>query len=295
VPSRSPSFLPHPVQFVQGGSRSLFNTTEDPIKGILLTDAIAEAAKSNEPLADDEGSKFDGDHSDFLLSMPSFENLREADPGCGTPSPAPSSKARQAKTATRKRFPFRPRTTPAAGIHAPSLHSCPSLDNEPGDPWEASADPCRPRQQRQTRGRTSARSQTRHIAIGPLRLELPTSGPKCPCPSASNANVIAPTRADQPQSSAACSMLLMSSLCWLSIPHEIQPGGGAGSDYNFRQHASTTTPQLPPFESSKFAAAGIKPYLFRSVFSENSLGFSLNFNDGFVYQRHSLPPPPSVI
>jgi hypothetical protein len=87
-------------------------------------------------------------------------------------------------------------------------------------------------------------------------------------------------------------MLLMSSLCWLSIPHEIQPGGGAGSDYNFRQHASTTTPQLPPFESSKFAAAGIKPYLFRSVFSENSLGFSLNFNDGFVYQRHSLPPPP---
>ena len=51
-------------------------------------------------------------------------------------------------------------------------------------------------------------------------------------------------------------------------------------------------PQLPPFESSKFAAAGIKQYLFRSVFSENSLGFSLDLNDGCVYQRHSLPPPP---
>ena len=132
--------------------------TKDPIKGILLTDAIAEAAKSNKPLTDDEGSKFDRDHSDFLLSMPSFENLCEADPGRGTPSPVPSSKAHQAETAMRKRFPFRPRTTPAAGLHAPSLHSCPSHNNEPGDPWEASADPRRPWQQRQTRGRTSARS-----------------------------------------------------------------------------------------------------------------------------------------
>ena len=109
-------------------------------------------------------------------------------------------------------------------------------------------------------------------ASEPSRSELPTSGPKCPHPSASNADVVAPTTADQPQSSAVCSMLSMSSLCGLRIPHEIQPGGGAGSNYDFRWHASTTTPQLPPSKSSEFVAAGIKPYLFRSEFSEDSLG-----------------------
>ena len=297
VPSRSPSFLPRPVQFVRGGSRSLFDTTNDPIEGILLADAIAEAAKSNEPLTDDEGSEFGGDHSDFLLSMPSFENRREADPGRVTSSPVPSSKARQAETAARKRFPFRPRTTAAAGIHAPSLHSRPSLDNEPGDPWEAvggSAPSSATAAHEGPDERAFSDAARRDRPSEPSRSEIPTSGPNCPRPSARDADVVAPTRADQPPSSAACRMLSMSSLCGLSIPHEIQPGGGAGSDYDFRRHASTTTPQLPPSESSEFAAAGIKPYLFRSEFSENSLGFSLDSNDGCVYQRDLFTPPVSM-
>jgi len=130
VPSRSPSFLPRP--FVQGGSRSLLDTMKDPIEGILLADAIAEAAKSNEPLMGDKGSEFGGDHSDFLLSMPFSDHRREAYLGRGTSSPAPSSNAHQPETATRKRLSFRPRTTVAAGIHAPSLNGRQSLDNGPG-------------------------------------------------------------------------------------------------------------------------------------------------------------------
>ena len=98
MPARSPSFLPHLVQFVQGGSRSLFDMTNDPIKGILLADTTAETTKSNEPLTDNDGSNFGGDHSDFLLSIPPFENCQEAIPSHSTPSPAPSLKARQAKT-----------------------------------------------------------------------------------------------------------------------------------------------------------------------------------------------------
>ena len=297
VPSRSPSFLPRPVQFVQGGSRSLFDTTKDPIEGILLADAIAEAAKSNEPLTDDEGSEFSGDHSDFLLSMPSLENRREADPGRGTSSPVPSSKARQDETATRKRFTFRTGTMAAAGIHAPSLRSRPSLDNEPGDPWEAvggSAPSSATAAHEGPDERAFSDAARRDRPSAPSRSELPTSNPKCPRSSASDADVVAPTRADQPPSSAGCSMLSMSSLCGLSIPHEIQPGGGAGSDYDFRRHASTTTPQLPPPESSGFAATGSKPYLFRSEFSENSLGFSLDSNDGCVYQRDLFTPPVSM-
>ena len=273
---------------VQGGSRSLFDTTKDPIEGILLADAIAEAAKSNDPLTDDEGSEFGGDHSDFLLSMPFSDHRREADLGRGTSSPAPSSNAHQPETATRKRLSFRPRTTVAAGIHAPSLHGRQSLDNGPGDPREAvggSAPSSAVAALEGPNERAFSDAARRDRPSEPSRAGIATSSPRCPHPSASDAGVVA---------SAACSLLSISSLCGLSILHEIQPRGVAGSDYDFCRYASTTTPQLPPSKSSDFAVAGIKPHLFRSEFSENSLGFSLDSNDGCVYQRDLFTPPVSM-
>ena len=292
LPSRSPSFLPRPVPFVQGGSRSLFDTTKDPIEGILLADAIAEAAKSNEPLTDDEGSEFDGDRSDFLLDLP----RREVDGGIAPP--APSSNPSQAET-TRKKIYFRPMTT--AGLHAPhapSLNRRPSQDG-PQDTWEmglalssaaAAAEVAASHEGPNKRAFSDAAFAVAHrdSPSEPAR-ELSSCGPKHPRPNANDADVVMPTGGgDRQSSSVACSLLSMSSLCGLSIVHEIHPGGRAGPDND--QCRPTATP-LPPTESSEFMAATIQAQLFRSDFSENSLGFSLDSNDGCVYQRDLFTPP----
>lgn len=65
----SPSFLPRFLPAVK--SRSLFNSShaDDPLEQILRADAIAEAARSNEELTDDE-SDSEGLGSDFLLCSP---------------------------------------------------------------------------------------------------------------------------------------------------------------------------------------------------------------------------------
>ena len=69
----SPSFL-RPIQShkLQIRCRSLFDSTtkNDPIEYILHADAIAEAAKSNESLTDDDASEFNEYHPDFHLGMP---------------------------------------------------------------------------------------------------------------------------------------------------------------------------------------------------------------------------------
>ncbi len=65
----SPSFLPRFVPSTK--CRSLFNSprVDDPIEQIIRADAIAEAAKSNEELTDDE-SDSEEPGSDFLLCSP---------------------------------------------------------------------------------------------------------------------------------------------------------------------------------------------------------------------------------
>ena len=67
----SPSCLPRFRFTPVTKSRSLFNSprVDDPVEQLIRADAIAEAAKSNEELTDDE-SESDGLESDFLLCMP---------------------------------------------------------------------------------------------------------------------------------------------------------------------------------------------------------------------------------
>ncbi|KAL3779947.1 hypothetical protein ACHAW5_009430 [Stephanodiscus triporus] len=293
LPSRSPSFLPRPVPFVQGGSRSLFDTTKDPIEGILLADAIAEAAKSNEPLTDDEGSEFNGDHSDFLLDLP----RREVDGGIAPP--APSSNPSQAET-TRKKISFRPTT--AAGLHAPSLRRrAPSSSQDgPHDTWEtglalssAAAEAAASHEGPNKRAFSDAAFAVAHrdSPSEPAR-ELSSCGPKHPRRNSNDADVVMLTGGgDRQSSSVAHSLLSMSSLCGLSILHEIHPGGKAGPD---NEQFQATAMSLPPTESSEFMSATIQAKLFRSEFSENSLGFSLDSNDGCVYQRDLFTPPVSM-
>lgn len=69
---RSPSFLPTPAPIAQNKSHSLFDTSnarDGALERILQADAITEAARSNEPLTD-EDSDIDGDDADFLLCLP---------------------------------------------------------------------------------------------------------------------------------------------------------------------------------------------------------------------------------
>jgi hypothetical protein len=274
--SKSPSFLPRPVPVVQGGTRSLFDTTKDPIEGILLADAIAEAAKSNEPLTDDEGSEFEGNHSDFLLSLPLADH-KGRESHVAPPSSAPSLNPRQAEatlTTMRKRYFFRPRL--------PSVDSPDLL----GDPWDAIEDhvPLVAAAQEGLNKRAFSDAARRDSPSVPSSMELATSVPKYSRPNANDSDAVAPIGMGRPSTSAAaCSLLSMSSLCGLNIVHEM-------SDHSFRRHSST--PPLPPSESSEFALAGVT--LFRSELSANSLGFSVDSNDGCVYQRDLFTPPVSM-
>ncbi|KAL3817319.1 hypothetical protein ACHAXA_003942 [Cyclostephanos tholiformis] len=271
--SKSPSFLPRPVPFVQGGTRSLFDTTKDPIEGILLADAIAEAAKSNEPLTDDEGSEFEGNHSDFLLSLP-LSDHRSGDSHVAPLSSVPSLDLPQAETnlmTVRRRYSFRPRR--------PSVDSADVL----GDPWDAIGGhvPSGAVVQEGLNKRAFSDAALRDSPSAPSSMELATSVPKYSRPNASDSDAVMLMGLGPSPSAAACSLLSMSSLCGLNIIHEM-------SDPSF--HAST--PQLPLSESPECAGAAVK--LFRSEFSECSLGFSIDSNDGCVYQRDLFTPPVSM-
>jgi hypothetical protein len=107
---RSPSFLPCPIPIRQAGtSRSMFNRTikNDPIESIILADAIAEAAKCEHSLTDDEASH----HSDFLLSLPSDATASDAT-AAEQQNIIPRRTVSALQDERRKRFSFKPRSTP---------------------------------------------------------------------------------------------------------------------------------------------------------------------------------------
>lgn len=93
APGASPSFLPRPVPVDQNKSRSLFDSSRNPLESILRADAIAEAAKSNDPLTDEESDDDDvvlleapsdrkkfpfKSHVDFRIESPSFNRRAES-------------------------------------------------------------------------------------------------------------------------------------------------------------------------------------------------------------------------
>ena len=131
----------------RGGGRRTTRSRRPPLPRSRVSDSVpgatprAEAApvplppprvivKLNEPLTDDEGSKFEGNHFDFLLSLPLAEQ-KGLDSIVTPPLSAPSLNPRQAKTTPfatmKKQYFFRPRI--------PSVDS----PNFLGDPWDAIA------------------------------------------------------------------------------------------------------------------------------------------------------------
>jgi hypothetical protein len=108
---RSPSFLPCPIPIRQPGtSRSMLNRTikNDPIESIILADAIAEAAKCEHSLTDDEASH----HSDFLLSLPSDATTTAAEQQQNIIPRRTTTTVGALQNERRKRFSFKPRSTP---------------------------------------------------------------------------------------------------------------------------------------------------------------------------------------
>jgi len=73
------SCLPRPIPMPQNKSRSLLHasSSDDPILRILHAEAVAEAARSNEPLTDDDS---DADDSGFFLSSPQFNSVNGSHP-----------------------------------------------------------------------------------------------------------------------------------------------------------------------------------------------------------------------
>ena len=111
----SPSFL-RPIQShkLQIRCRSLFDSTtkNDPIEYILHADAIAEAAKSNESLTDDDVSECNEYHPDFHLGMPT--------------ATAAITTAAITTTQERMKIPLQPRRV-ACDRHKSSLNNTPPL------------------------------------------------------------------------------------------------------------------------------------------------------------------------
>ena len=108
----SPSFL-RPIKShkkLQIRCRSLFDSTtkNDPIEHILHADAIAEAAKSNDSLTDDDGSEFNEYHPDFHLGMPT------------------TTAATKTNSSERIKIPFQPRSV-AYDKHKSPLNNSPPL------------------------------------------------------------------------------------------------------------------------------------------------------------------------
>ena len=56
----------------------------DPIERIIRADAIAEAAKSEEPLNDDDDNDIDGDDTDFFLCLPRENQASKINPKTST-------------------------------------------------------------------------------------------------------------------------------------------------------------------------------------------------------------------
>ena len=78
APVVNAGFLPRPLPMAQNKCRSLFDTTSssnDPLTRILRADAIAEAARSNEPLTDDDS---DAEGGGFFLSSPSLNSVNRS-------------------------------------------------------------------------------------------------------------------------------------------------------------------------------------------------------------------------
>eukprot|EP00970_Alexandrium_tamarense_P001254 scaffold130_cov185-Alexandrium_tamarense.AAC.37 len=294
------SFLPRPLPRAQKKSRSLFNPSNymDPIQKILEADAIAEAARSNEPLTDDDS---DTESNAFLLCLPRVSNC-----GRSRGSATLETKSRHSFTSgvSRERVEspaFHESSKGSLGFHGlsspiacaipeDSLSPMELEDNHhPASSFTPASSGCF-----KNRGNSDATFSTfcslsdcdssDNIASPRHALRPPSSG----CLKSTGLDIEAPQFRPRDRSSV-CSFLSMTSLCGLDIVHE----SSNGDEMNDR------VPVLMSSESSELfkhrAESPAASMFFRPMRSElslNSLGLSVDSGGDACNDQRDLFTPP---
>lgn len=295
----SPSFLPRPVP-TQKKCRSLFgafNAQEDPLDSLIRADAIAEAARSNEPLTD-EDSAIDEDDLDLLLCLPQSSTESE--------SPSKFSNTFHVE----KKAPFKP-SHATFRAESPLLHfrtESPLFNksrtgsfmrrNKCSDSTlHGLTSPTTPTIFEEglttlDRSTRSERSTTRrpHAATFQGLNKRETSDSTfttfCSLSDCDASEIMASPKYSRTKAldrQSVCSLLSMSSLCGLDIVHESSAG----------IEAIDRVPVLLPSTSSEFSATMFRP-MQRSEFSMNSLGLSVDSAEAGMEQRDLFTPPMGV-
>eukprot|EP01082_Thalassiosira_pseudonana_P010718 g9830.t1 g9830 contig4:671981-673957(-) len=294
------SFLPRPLPRAQKKSRSLFNPSNymDPIQKILEADAIAEAARSNEPLTDDDS---DTESNAFLLCLPRVSNC-----GRSRGSATLETESRHSFTSgvSRERVEspaFHESSKGSLGFHGLSSPIACAIPEDSLSPMELEdnhhpASSFTPVSSGcfKNRGTSDANFSTfcslsdcdssDNIASPRHALRPPSSG----CLKSTGLDIEAPQFRPRDRSSV-CSFLSMTSLCGLDIVHE----SSNGDEMNDR------VPVLMSSESSELfkhrAESPAASMFFRPMRSElslNSLGLSVDSGGDACNDQRDLFTPP---
>jgi hypothetical protein len=301
--STSPSFLPRPMPMDQSKSRSLFDTSRNSYERILLADAIAEAARSNEPLTDDEDSDIDGD-SDFLLCLP-----RDSRDNNGVNR---SHSKSLADYNTEKQCFVKPSSN-LVRVDSPSFFGCDSLATKAArngtlSSRRKSGDQCLPSQSSQTTltiyedcAAMPTSSSSKRLYEGLMTkhgASEATFATYCSLSDCDASEILSSPKYFKMKAAlgvskerhSVCSLLSMSSLCGLDIVHETSQSGCGEQEFSDQIMQSIST------ESHDFTANSFRPLpLTRSEFSMNSLGLSLDSMDAGVDSTRDLFTPPMVM
>eukprot|EP00578_Thalassiosira_sp_NH16_P019933 CAMPEP_0181099826 /NCGR_PEP_ID=MMETSP1071-20121207/12864_1 /TAXON_ID=35127 /ORGANISM="Thalassiosira sp., Strain NH16" /LENGTH=943 /DNA_ID=CAMNT_0023182509 /DNA_START=102 /DNA_END=2932 /DNA_ORIENTATION=+ len=285
----SPSFLPRPIPVPQNKSRSLLfdlpNARDCALERIIRADAIAEAARSDEPLTD-EDSDVDGDDADFLLCLPQPNSYESHPPKRKSPL-IPScadirvesysfnkraesplfNKSRNGSFTRRSKFSDNSLRGSSPTIFEGEFASIVEMgtSKRPSNPIPTSHEGLLNKRE------TSDATFTTFCSLSDCDASEIMASPKY-----LRTKALGLTRDRQ----SKCSLLSMSSLCGLDIVHEASLGA--------KLHDKV--PALMSSESAEFSAAMFKP-LHRSEFSMNSLGLSVDSADAGMGSRDLFTPP----
>ena len=278
VPCLSPSFLPRPVP-ASNTSRSLFGSdgslNDPPFERILHADAVAEAAKSEEPLTDDEDSE---EEDTFLLRLPQ-SNQENDNKALKTSQHTEKKLSKSSSTSFRTESPYFNRRAESPSLKVMRRNKWSDLSmTSPTTPtiFEDGLAPA---------------MNPPHVTIewssSQTSLHVPkteTFATLCSLSDCDASEIV--VTSPKNKKSFCClkgrqsvtSMLSMTSLFGLDIVHE----AGLMEDNKVSVVMSRS-------ESSEFSASLFRPLgLVRSEFSMNSLGLSV---DSDIDQRELFTPP----
>ncbi len=269
----SPSFLPRFVPSAK--SRSLFNSprVDDALEQIIRADAIAEAAKSNEELTDDE-SDSEGPGSDFLLCSPKAH----ASKLLHKMEKRPTKAALPVKPGYRAESPSfgRSRTSSIGSLkkrtRSFSSPTTPTIAEEGLPNFDA------------TFSKSTTSNECTHQGFGHRDRSAATLSSYCSLSdcddSAYHSHIMMPTSIDVGMKNTGISM---TSLCGLDIVDESVDEFRDKVPASLPSESSQNTKQA---EGSDMGVLGLR----RSELSQNSLGLSVD-SVGDAEQRDLFTPP----